>query len=75
MEKCLMELDNILELKIPVLVEAIKNADPITEDYGKLLTNFNSSMVVYSELKSMFARAAMEAVQNMEGENTNGTNN
>lgn len=75
MENCLMELDNILELKIPVLVEAIKDADPTTEKYEKLLTNFNSSMVIYSELKSMFVRAANEAVKNMKGENEDGTNN
>lgn len=73
MDKSLMILDNILETKIPELVEAIKDADPKSEEYGKLLTNFNSSMVIYSELRGMFMRAA-ENLKKVEGEN-NGTNN
>ena len=75
MEKHLMMLDNILEKKIPTLVEAIEKADPTSEEYNKLLTNFNSSMIIFSELKSMFARVAENLANEIEGENNNGTNN
>ena len=75
MEKHLMMLDNILEKKIPTLVEAIEKADPTSEEYNKLLTNFNSSMIIYSELKGMFARVAENLANEIEGENNNGTNN
>lgn len=76
MENKLLELDKTLEEKIVTLIDALKDADPVTDEYGKLLTAFNSSMVIYSEIKGMFARAAEElAKQNKEGEDTDGTNN
>lgn len=70
-----MMLDNILEKKIPTLVEAIEKADPTSEEYNRLLTNFNSSMIIFSELKGMFARVAENLANKIEGENNNGTNN
>lgn len=74
MEKDFVKLEEILEKNMPVIIEAIEKADPTTETYKELLNNFNSSMVIYSQLQEMFMRAAqMQAVA--KEENTNGTNN
>lgn len=59
MEKDLIKLEGILEKDMPIIVEAIEKADATSEDYGKLLNNFNSTMVIYSQLQEMFMRAAM----------------
>ena len=75
MEKDMIKLNEILTKKIPVIVEAIEKADPVTEDYNKLLTNFNSSMVIYSELQQMFAAKAMAAAKAEKEAENNGTNN
>lgn len=74
MEKDFVKLEEILEKNMPVIIEAIEKADPTTETYKELLNNFNSSMVIYSQLQEMFMRAAqMQAVA--KEENTDGTNN
>ena len=74
MEKDFIKLEEILEKNMPVIIEAIEKADPTTETYKELLNNFNSSMVIYSQLQEMFMRAAqMQAVS--KEENTDGTNN
>lgn len=75
MEKSLMILDDVLEQKIPTIVDAIKEADPTTEEYSRLLTNFNSSMVIYSELKTLFIKSAEKIQENLKGENNDGINN
>lgn len=75
METKLIELDKTLEEKLIVLIDAIKEADALSADYSKLLTDFNSTMVIYSEIKAMFARAAQELKEREEGEKENGTNN
>ena len=73
MEEKLQELSNIIEGKIPTIVDAINNEPADSENYGKLLQNFNSSMVVYSELQAMFGqRARMDVTKE---EIDNGSNN
>lgn len=75
MEKEILKLNEILIKKIPSIVEAIENADATSEEYNKLLTNFNSSMVIYSEIQGMFA-ARNAAVNNTTEEvKEDGTNN
>ena len=74
MEKDLAKLQDVLSKKIPELVEAIEKADSISEEYGKLLGNFNSTMVVYSEIVSMFA-ARMRAAEEKKEDKKDGTNN
>lgn len=75
MEKEMVKLNEILTKKIPVIVEAIEKADPVTEDYNKLLTNFNSSMVIYSEIQQMFAAKALAAAKAEKEAEKDGTNN
>ena len=73
MEEKLQELSKTIEEKIPTIVDAIKNEPADSENYGKLLQNFNSSMVVYSELQAMFGqRARMDVTKE---EIDNGSNN
>lgn len=78
MEEKLKELEEILETKMPALISVIKESDPATKEYGEYLNNFNASMVIYSNLKEMFAR---EMLQQMIKENEekeiveDGTNN
>lgn len=74
MEKDFVRLEEILEKNMPSIIDAIGNTDPTTEDYRNLLTNFNSSMVIYSQLQEMFMRAAQMQAATKE-ENNNGTNN
>lgn len=71
MEEKLQKLSNIIEEKIPTIVDAINNEPADSENYGKLLQNFNSSMVVYSELQTMFARRATVTKEEID----NGSNN
>lgn len=74
MEKDFVRLENILEKNMPSIIDAIEKADPTTEEYKELLNNFNSSMVIYSQLQEMFMRAAQMQAATKE-ENNNGTNN
>ena len=74
MEKDFVRLENILEKNMPSIIDAIEKADPTTETYKELLNNFNSSMVIYSQLQEMFMRAAQMQAATKE-ENNNGTNN
>ena len=74
MEKDFVRLENILEKNMPSIINAIEKADPTTETYKELLNNFNSSMVIYSQLQEMFMRAAQMQAATKE-ENNNGTNN
>lgn len=74
MEKDFVRLEEILEKNMPSIIDAIEKADPTTENYRDLLTNFNSSMVIYSQLQEMFMRAAQMQAATKE-ENNNGTNN
>ena len=74
MEKDFIKLESILEKNMPVIIEAIEKADPTTEAYKELLNNFNSSMVIYSQLQEMFMRAAQMQASSKE-EKTDGTNN
>ena len=57
MEKELIKLGEIIQKKVPTIVEAIENEEPTSEKYGKLLSNFNSSMVVYSQIVTTLATA------------------
>ena len=76
MEETMVKLSEILNKKLPSIVDAIEKADATSEEYNKLLTNFNSSMVIYSEIQSMFAARAMaEAKKANEEVKENGTNN
>ena len=74
MEKDFVRLEDILEKNMPSIIDAIEKADPTTETYKELLNNFNSSMVIYSQLQEMFMRAAQMQAATKE-ENNNGTNN
>ncbi len=74
MEKDFVRLENILEKNMPSIIDALEKADPTTETYKELLNNFNSSMVIYSQLQEMFMRAAQMQAATKE-ENNNGTNN
>lgn len=74
MEKDFVRLEEILEKNMPSIIDAIEKADPTTETYKELLNNFNSSMVIYSQLQEMFMRAAQMQAATKE-ENNNGTNN
>ena len=74
MEKDFVRLENILEKNMPSIIDAIEKADPTTETYKELLNNFNSSMVIYSQLQEMFMRAAQMQAATKE-ENNHGTNN
>ena len=75
MEKDLLKLSEILNKKLPLIIEGIEKADATSEEYNKLLTNFNSSMVIYSEIQNMFA-ARNAAVNNTTEEvKEDGTNN
>lgn len=75
MEKDLAKLQEVLSKKIPGLVEAIEKADATSEEYGKLLGNFNSSMVVYSEIVSMFASRLRAEEAKKKEDKKDGTNN
>lgn len=44
----LQKLSKALDDKVGALVDAIQKADPLSEEYGKLLNNYNSTMVVAS---------------------------
>ncbi len=73
MEKDFIKLEEILEKNMPTIIEAIEKAEPTSENYRDLLNNFNSSMVIYSQLQEMFMRAAqMQAAKEVKD---NGTNN
>ena len=72
MEKDFVRLEDILEKNMPSIIDAIEKADPTTETYKELLNNFNSSMVIYSQLQEMFMRAAqMQAATKEENNNGN----
>jgi len=75
MDKDLLKLQEILKKKMPIIVEAIEKEEPLTEKYHRLIENFNSSMVVYSQIISMFAARIAEAEKNNKEEEKNGTNN
>lgn len=75
MDKDLLKLQEVLKNKMPAIVEAIEKEEPTTEKYHRLIENFNSSMVVYSQIISMFAARIAEAEKNEEEEKKNGTNN
>lgn len=77
MEKDLIKLSEILNKKLPSIVDAIEKADATSEEYNKLLTNFNSSMVIYSEIQNMFASRMQQniKVENNEEVKEDGSNN
>ena len=44
----LQNLVKILDDKVKPIVDAIEKADPCSEEYGKLLDNYNATMMVSS---------------------------
>ena len=76
MEESLIKLNEVIKSKVPTIVDAIEKTDATSEEYNKLLTNFNSSMVIYSEIQTMFAaRAAQLNKKTTEEVKDNGSNN
>ena len=75
MDKELLKLSEIISKKLPTIVEAIEKEDATSENYNKLLTNFNSSMVVFSEIQTMFAARAAQQIKGTKEEEDNGSNN
>lgn len=70
MEELLEKVAPILETKMVPIVDALEKADATTKEYTDLLTAFNSTMVVYSQLQELFIRRALasqtEEVVNVE---------
>ena len=46
----LKKLAEVLDTKVKPIVEAVEKADPLSEDYHKLLENFNATMAVASDV-------------------------
>lgn len=61
MEELLERVAPILETKMVPIVDALEKADSTTKEYTDLLTAFNSTMVVYSQLQELFIRRALAA--------------
>lgn len=61
MEELLEKVAPILETKMVPIVDALEKADATTKEYNDLLTAFNSTMVVYSQLQELFIRRALAA--------------
>ena len=59
MSEQLEKMIPIIEEKVPTIVEAIKNAEPTSKEYQELLNNFNSSVIIYSQIQEMFAQRQM----------------
>lgn len=61
MEELLEKVAPILETKMVPIVDALEKADATSKEYTDLLTAFNSTMVVYSQLQELFIRRALAA--------------
>lgn len=73
MEQELEKMAEVIEEKLPAIINALKETDATTTRYNELLTNFNSSMVIYSQIKTMFA--ARKEIIKLKEEEDNGINN
>ena len=62
----LQELSESFDEKVPVLVDALKDADPTTEDYKKLLENYALTMTVASNLNKTLLAIANAAAEKTE---------
>lgn len=71
MDKDMIRLAEVISKKIPVIIDAIEKADATTEEYNKLLVNFNSSMVIYSEINNMIAARLANQKEEAQKDGTN----
>ena len=60
----LLKLSKTLDDKHGTLVEAIEKADPLSEDFGKLLNNYNSLMIVASNTNRTLMAIKQQAENN-----------
>ncbi|MBP5446110.1 MAG: hypothetical protein J6Y28_08070 [Acholeplasmatales bacterium] len=58
MIKDLQKLADVLDTKVAPLVEAIEKADPTKEEYGIMLSNFNATMTVATNIGNTLVSVA-----------------
>ena len=58
MIKDLQKLADVLDTKVQPLVEAIEKADPTKEEYGIMLSNFNATMTVATNIGNTLVSVA-----------------
>lgn len=76
MIKDLVKLVEVLNKKVPELVEAIEKTNPTTDAYGKLIESYAGTMQLISTLNRTLAEIAVTAKENtMEEGATNESNN
>lgn len=61
MVKDLIKLVEVLNKKVPTLVEAIEKADPTTEDYEQLIENYAGTMQLISTLNRTLTEISLNA--------------
>lgn len=61
MVKDLIKLVEVLNKKVPTLVEAIEKADPTTGDYEQLIENYAGTMQLISTLNRTLTEISMSA--------------
>lgn len=61
MIKDLVKLVEVLNKKVPTLVEAIEKADPTTEEYEQLIENYAGTMQLISTLNRTLTEISMSA--------------
>lgn len=75
MIKSIAEIVDLLNANIPKFVDAFKEADISTKDYGVLLENFIGTMNVISSNTALLQEAIAVAKAKQEGENKDESNN
>ena len=76
MVKELVKLVDVLNKKVPDLVEAIEKANPTTDAYGTLVENYAGTMQLISTLNRTLSEIALTAKENtMEEGATDESNN
>lgn len=68
MIKDLVKLVEVLNKKVPTLVEAIEKADPTTEEYEQLIENYAGTMQLISTLNRTLTEISMSAQANTKEE-------
>lgn len=69
MIKDLQRLTNALDEKVVALVDAIEKSDPTSDEYKRLLENFNTTMIISTNISQTlisFAKKAQELSQEKE---------
>ena len=70
MVKDLEDLVKSLDDKVGAIIDAIKKADPLSEEYGKLLDNYNATMTVASNTNRTLIAIAQQVQKQKEAEKT-----